>query len=343
MALEGAFEIGRTSPDILGQEDLKGLATSYWEQITSSASGSAPGLSALFWGRKAVEWLTERHIPIPASIRSCSQQAAELAVADMKAVEVPFEIGRTQVNDLLNAYSSQSTAQDRLAFVVSLFHPVDIQGADTGSSVLMNIISHCSILPEGGAAFGEGELSWSENNFVSMTLNYITLNFDFLFYYSSLSTDFMKPEILKEILGLPLFPRRLSRQFTEGFFAFLHGDFRTSTLFLAPVFEASIRQVFILLGKSTLAFKPDTQEVVPLNSLLDSPLIKKIYGEELLIPWRYIFTSKRGLNIRNEFAHGLNSDTDCNLNRAALVWGYLLHLLLVTKFEEIPQPQGNAS
>ena len=335
-ALDGAFEIAEAIEGLFDQEQLKGLAVSYWQGISSVSLSGGQALSSVFWGRKAVEWLTAKRISIPDSIRKTSQQAVELAATDMRKVGTSFKIDQSEVDKILKCYSSNITEQDRLLFVSSIFRPVEIKAAEGSSSVLMNIISHCSILPEGGAAFGDGELSWGENNYVAMSLNFMTLNLSFLYYHSSLCTDFLQPEIVDEICGQPIFPGKLRWQFTEGFYAFLHGDFRKSILFLTPVFEASVRQLFILIGESTSSFRGDTQEIIPLNTLLTKPILKKIYGEELLVPWNYVFTSKRGLNIRNEFAHGLNSDNDSSFSRAALVWGYLLNLLLITKLEKQP-------
>jgi len=93
-------------------------------------------------------------------------------------------------------------------------------------------------------------------------------------------------------------------------------------------FEGLFRELFTLNGFPTIISDNNTGTAheKDLNALLHDENIKKIFDEDELIFFKYLFIEQNGLNLRNKVAHSLLLEQDYNLGIANLLFFALLRL-----------------
>jgi hypothetical protein len=86
----------------------------------------------------------------------------------------------------------------------------------------------------------------------------------------------------------------------------LTGDFLVSTHLLIPQLENSIRYILSNQGEIVSNLGDDrTQDEKNLNSILFSPKLIEILGEDITFDLQGLLVERFGSNIRNDTAHGL--------------------------------------
>ncbi len=94
----------------------------------------------------------------------------------------------------------------------------------------------------------------------------------------------------------------------EGLRAYEQSDFLKAIHLLVPQIEQTLRNFLVLLGIShtkTVRGHPGISDVKSMNQVLEDERVQQAMTESL---WRYltvVFVDRRGLNIRNNLAHGL--------------------------------------
>lgn len=122
-------------------------------------------------------------------------------------------------------------------------------------------------------------------------------------------------------------------------------DWRFSIDFLAPKFEAILREIIHNNGGDVTKVEDnDDTKLKSLEELLASPVTKKIFSEDNIFLFKHTFT-RVGLNIRNDVAHGLYKPCDYTLSKAMLVLLCILKLNKVYIFnrnESFNEEDNNA-
>ncbi len=99
---------------------------------------------------------------------------------------------------------------------------------------------------------------------------------------------------------------RLAAGAASGVRAFEDGDYWTAVHVLVPQFERGIRRIGLGLSANVRRLVEDQGlQVATLGVLLGDPTVIKFLGEETSQTLDAVFTRSRGLNIRNNTAHGL--------------------------------------
>ena len=99
---------------------------------------------------------------------------------------------------------------------------------------------------------------------------------------------------------------RLAAGAEAGVHAYEQGDYWTAVHVLVPQFERGIRRIGIGLSANVRRLAEDQGlQVATLGVLLGDPTVVKFLGEETSQTLDGVFTQARGLNIRNNTAHGL--------------------------------------
>jgi hypothetical protein len=109
-------------------------------------------------------------------------------------------------------------------------------------------------------------------------------------------------------------------------------DWRFSVEFLSLKFEAILRDIIQFAGGEVTSVRENGDtELLLLDKLLDSVVIKEVFNEDDVFLFRHTFT-KIGLNIRNNVAHGLYKPSDYTLSKAFPVFLSVLRLNKVTRY-----------
>ncbi|MGE0151790.1 MAG: DUF4209 domain-containing protein, partial [Reyranellaceae bacterium] len=114
----------------------------------------------------------------------------------------------------------------------------------------------------------------------------------------------------------------------EGVSAWFSGDYFKSIFVLAPQIERGLRQLTGNLGEPVTRRHPtmaDREVSIGMGEIFGSPVVKETLGTDLLLYFKVIYSDPRGLNLRNNVAHGLIERRMVNSVTSDL----LIHTLLV--------------
>ena len=139
----------------------------------------------------------------------------------------------------------------------------------------------------------------------------------------------------------PFVPTDLSRTFTRGLTAFLHGDMRSAVAILVPLMEASL--VYVLKGHEVDVVNHDdqtgTQEDMTITQLFTKRRteLDKIFGEAITGDIDRVFLARSGPGLRHAVAHGtLHDQTAFGADAVYACW-LMFRLCLAPFFEQYEQ------
>jgi hypothetical protein len=129
----------------------------------------------------------------------------------------------------------------------------------------------------------------------------------------------------------PIVPKGREQLFGKALFAGYEKDFVTAIHILVPQIENLVRQQLKNAGKITTNLDKDSIENENgLSTLMDIPETTQIFGEDLAFEIKALFCDAFGPNLRNEIAHGLLDDANCQSMEAIYAWWFGLKLVFKT-------------
>lgn len=129
-------------------------------------------------------------------------------------------------------------------------------------------------------------------------------------------------------------PKEREKAFTKGLMAGFNYDFITSLSILVPQLEYSVRCLAKKCGDVVFNINESgIQEYKTLNALLELPNLNDIIDEDIIFNLKAIFTSKYGMNIRNNVSHGNYDDTDFSSLNLLYAWWFILRLCYTFAYE----------
>lgn len=142
------------------------------------------------------------------------------------------------------------------------------------------------------------------------------------------SIEQIDQEIEKLIYPNLFIPLTKKYQFKRGLIAGFNADWITSNAILVPLLENSLRYIMTQSGKNMNIIDDEgNQKEKDFNVFVFSSDFKEIFGEDLQFQLQSLFTSL-GLNIRNNLAHGLMTDSEALSMSAPYIWALTLHLCI---------------
>jgi hypothetical protein len=115
-------------------------------------------------------------------------------------------------------------------------------------------------------------------------------------------------DLLSFLYECPIFPESRRPILREGLKAYVDGDFLKAIHVLIPQVEESLRNFLVLIGippVKSMPRHPGITDVKSMNNVLEEERVKEVLPEDV---WRYLtllYIDRRGLNLRNDLAHGL--------------------------------------
>lgn len=139
-------------------------------------------------------------------------------------------------------------------------------------------------------------------------------------------TDILLSDLIK---NNQLVPQGREMFFLRGLKAGFEYDFVTSSLYLIPQLENSIRSIMERNGEITskLTFS-GLQREKDLNDLFEEEFVKNLFGDKYIYTLKALLTEQEGANLRNRLAHGLAEYDQLQGDAAAYFWWLILRLLL---------------
>ncbi len=90
--------------------------------------------------------------------------------------------------------------------------------------------------------------------------------------------------------------------------------------------------------KTTTVDKDGIETENGFGSLIDIPEVAQIFGEDLAFEFKAIFCNPFGPNLRNELAHGLLTEDDCQSSFAIYAWWLGIRILFSTFRNAVRRP-----
>lgn len=119
----------------------------------------------------------------------------------------------------------------------------------------------------------------------------------------------------------PIVPTDRKRLFGQALFAGYDNDFVVALHILVPQIEHMVRWHLKNAGvKTTTLNKDGIENENGLSTLMELPEVTQIFGEDLAFEFKALFCDAFGPNLRNELAHGLLADKECQSTYAIYAW-----------------------
>ena len=126
----------------------------------------------------------------------------------------------------------------------------------------------------------------------------------------------------------PIVPPERANLFGKALFAGYDGDFVTAIHVLIPQIENFVRFHLKYRDiKTTTLDKNGIETENGLSTLMQIEEVNEILGEDLSFEFTALLCSAFGPNIRNELAHGLFTEDDCNSVYSIYVWYLILKIV----------------
>ncbi|MBC3871926.1 DUF4209 domain-containing protein [Undibacterium oligocarboniphilum] len=133
----------------------------------------------------------------------------------------------------------------------------------------------------------------------------------------------------------PLFPVPTHGLLREGIAAWYAGDFVKAVHVLVPQVEAGLREMLRRYGESPMRHNPREGgfETIGMGALLINGTFKEKAHPRFRLHMRALYTSPKGINLRNRVAHGLASADGFGLGMANWVIHSLMAIRMFGHFE----------
>jgi len=132
----------------------------------------------------------------------------------------------------------------------------------------------------------------------------------------------------------------------RGLRRYYAGDYISALHVLIPQLEDVIRHMLPALGVATTSSEQGVEREKPLEVIFDRDRerarLRQSLGEDLWYTLRVALIDKWGWNLRNQIAHGLASEEECNEVRAAAVVLLLLNVTHVELTQASTVPEADA-
>jgi lysyl-tRNA synthetase class 1 len=329
--------------------NVKRVIKAYGESFVKIAENANPML-AMAWLQPVIERYEQEGMKNEAEeLRLLQIKKSENIASDMKHFSVEVDVTKKDYDDLVSRLLVHGDLAATLRNVAWYFIPSAdmarkiVQEAKTVAP-LMSMIPITVVDRTGRpVARVETDDDASEGRLFHRLAQIAGLNQSFLSYVIEAAIAEFQPsvdDILAVLYRSPLFLESRRSILREGITAYLAKDHLKGIHVLVPQIEEMLRTLLVLMGipphKSVLGH-PGITDVKNMNQALSDPRVQEVLTENV---WRYLtilYIDKRGMNLRNDLAHGLVSVEGFNQPTADSVFHSLLVLSLMQKQQTAAQ------
>lgn len=332
-------------------EGVKRVFRTYAEAFKKIAT-QANSLLAMVWLQPVIERLLDENLKAEAEeLQMLFEGKRKNVDADLKTVTVETKIEEKEINSLLQQLICPEDFHLTLKNLAIYFIPK----ADAARSLLgklkqdapfLSLANVIVIKKDGTPTAKIGSMEEDEEGRLHQQLNQAI---GFYQPFLSITVDEIrrrfspKVEQLVGFLSLsPLFKDDPETVLKQGLDAYLQQDYMKAIHILVPQIEKTLRRLLPMIGVPSLKPVRDTgiMDAKGLNNILVEQKVREVLSEDI---WRYlsvVYVDKRGLNLRNDLAHGLMPEAMFNKGVADRIFHTILVLGLARESDK-PQPAGS--
>ena len=329
---------GRLRKHYNNAEQTKRLVQAYGTAFESMARNASP-LLAMAWMQPVIE--TYEQVGLKPESERLALAAAEKGKRindDLKTYSIEVKIDRELIDARTDALLAGEELNLKLFRIAREFTPTAAEVMKSldmvqESAPLLSLISHNIITAEGQTVARIGPIDEDlEGRSRKQTAEHIGMLQPFLSHALSqlkMRDNPTTTQIVTVLYACPLFSERRRQLITEGISAYLSKDWVKAIHVLVPQIEETLRN--LLAGSGIPVTKidrrnPGVTESKNMGDVLKDDRIRAILGEDR---WRYLvvlYIDRRGINLRNDIAHGLVSQEVFNQYTADLVFHSFLSM-----------------
>jgi Domain of unknown function (DUF4209) len=140
----------------------------------------------------------------------------------------------------------------------------------------------------------------------------------------------------------PIVPKDRVGLFGKALFAGYERDFVTALHLLIPQIEHMVRIHLKSSGAQTTNLDLNgIENENGMSTLMDHPNAEKVFGKNMTFELRALFCDASGPNLRNELAHGLLTEDNCNSVPAIYAWWFTLKLVFLAWWNTAPKAKDS--
>jgi Domain of unknown function (DUF4209) len=325
--------------------NVERVIKAYGEAFRASANNANPML-AMAWLQPVIERYEQEGMKHEAEeLRLLQIKHSENIASDMMPYSISINVTKTQCDDLVSMLMVRGDLATTLTNVAAYFIPSSdgakkmVQDLRTVAP-LMSMIPITVVDPTGRpvAEIGADD-DGSEGRLFQLLAQTVGFYQPFLSYVIEVVVAEFQPsvdQILAVLYRSPLFLESRRSVLREGLLAYLSADHLKGIHVLVPQIEEMLRTLVALIGipsQKSVPRHPGITDVKSMNDTLGDPRVQEVLTESV---WRYLtvlYIDRRGLNLRNDLAHGLVSAEAFNQPMADSVFHSLLVLSLMQRKE----------
>jgi Domain of unknown function (DUF4209) len=277
-------------------------------------------------------------------IRKKLNELGPQVIENLSTISHSMEISEQEINDFVNLFLSDDIYKD-IAIISYKFVPkkdqIEQQVLELSEASPLSFFITKSLLGEDGrtvAKIGSLEEDFEGNIIQQITQNlnvqifFLNKVLDKFFEHYSLDSE----KLLRILMESPIFNEDKKELLQKGIEMYFNEDYIAAIHILIPQIEAAFRRLINLSGGVTL--KPSKNyggfRVKLFGEILSDPIIEEVFSEDHKLYFKVLFVDPRGLNLRNNVSHSLNSVNTFNKANANLLIHVLFNLSLVRYVEK---------
>ncbi len=274
------------------------------------------------------------------------KEISENIPSEMKKIEAKVEIPKDEIDKFINNLIEgglRTALQKVTIYYIPEKNKVINQLKDLSQKAPISFLFTRKILDEEGREIAQiGPLQEDIDGHIIHQISQ-NMQFESHFLRETISRLIEKFNLSAKVIidylyESPIFDERRKGFFEIGIDAYLNNQFMIALHILIPQIEAMIRNLAEMIGLPVL--KPSRAggfNYRTLDDLLRDEHITMVFGENLSLYLRILFTDPRGWNLRNHVCHGISSIETFNQITADRVFHALLCLALVKEKQNTPQ------
>jgi len=268
----------------------------------------------------------------------------------LKEISVSTKIKNEKIDKFLKAIfreENENKLENILSRIVVNFLPkqknIEDQLKETSKDHPLQYLCTTQIVSEDGIPIAK--LSSLDEDYDNHFQSYATKYLQFNSFFLSLTMDELKKQFLKEKIieyfrESLLFQNENKEYIQYAMNAYWDSKYIVSSHLFIPLIESAVRELLRICGGIIL--KPNDiggYDILSLNILLkkQGDILKSVFskiGHDIPFYFRLVLTEKLGMNLRNNFAHGLEKKTFFSGEASDRLFHILLCLSLVKEKRE---------
>jgi len=280
-----------------------------------------------------------------ARVEQTIRQRAAQAQGEMKSIGVPLEASQEEIDRWVAQFAEGPLRQVlfRLAmsFLIKEGATKDSLRAMCKEAPLLSLMPS-SVMGLGG--FTTATVGSIEGDLDGRALQHAATLFSWRAFWLHFALDRIKEHyalnadgLIEMIQECPSFALERLSLLRDGVVAWLSNDPVKAIHLLIPQIEAALRDLLAALGGAVMVPDPDVGgfKAIGLGQVLNHPLFVDKVPKDIRFHLRVLYNDPRGINLRNELAHGLVRPELLNMGLANWVIHtvLLVGMLRVTKAE----------